>query len=82
MALGSYPDPRIYRSSAIPYLHPNMNIRQIPRISLRDFDTRRYQIGKELIEAAENVGFFILVDQQRPSKQEIEEMFALSYVHP
>ncbi|KAJ3810544.1 hypothetical protein F5876DRAFT_88841 [Lentinula aff. lateritia] len=55
-----------------------MNIRQIPRISLRDFDTRRCQIGKELIEAAENVGFFILVDQQRPSKQEIEEMFALS----
>ncbi|GAW04823.1 Clavaminate synthase-like protein [Lentinula edodes] len=55
-----------------------MNIRQIPRISLRDFDTRRYQIGKELIEAAENVGFFILVDQQRPNKQEIEEMFALS----
>ncbi|KAJ4490471.1 hypothetical protein J3R30DRAFT_3277679 [Lentinula aciculospora] len=55
-----------------------MCIRQIPRISLRDFDVRRDQISKQLIEAAENVGFFILVDQERPNKQEIEEMFDLS----
>ncbi|KAJ3981259.1 hypothetical protein F5890DRAFT_567064 [Lentinula detonsa] len=55
-----------------------MSNRPVSRISLRDFDARRDQIGKELIEAAENVGFFILVDQERPSKQEIEEMLDLS----
>ncbi|KAJ3797889.1 hypothetical protein GGU11DRAFT_744794 [Lentinula aff. detonsa] len=55
-----------------------MSKRPVSRISLRDFDARKDQIGKELIEAAENVGFFILVDQERPSKQEIEEMFDLS----
>ncbi|KAJ3712489.1 hypothetical protein C8R42DRAFT_728012 [Lentinula raphanica] len=55
-----------------------MGDRQIPRISLRDFDTRKDQIGKELIAAAENVGFFILVDQERPSKQDIQRMFDLS----
>ncbi|KAJ3994175.1 hypothetical protein F5050DRAFT_1576158 [Lentinula boryana] len=55
-----------------------MSNRRVSRISLRDFDARKDQIGKELIEAAENVGFFILVDQERPSRQEIEEMFDLS----
>lgn len=61
-----------------------MTTRQVPRISLRDFDSRKDQIGKELIAAAENIGFFILIDQERPSQQEIEEMFDLSYVlnHP
>ncbi|KAE9392773.1 Clavaminate synthase-like protein [Gymnopus androsaceus JB14] len=55
-----------------------MTTRQVPRISLRDFDSRKDQIGKELIAAAENIGFFILIDQERPSQQEIEEMFDLS----
>ncbi|KAL1761884.1 hypothetical protein FB107DRAFT_200146 [Schizophyllum commune] len=52
--------------------------RPIPKISLRDFTTRRAEIGAQIIDAAENVGFFILVDQERPSKQDIEEMFDLS----
>ena len=52
--------------------------RPIPKISLRDFATRRAEIGAQIIDAAENVGFFILVDQERPSRQDIEEMFKLS----
>ncbi|KIK54549.1 hypothetical protein GYMLUDRAFT_48681 [Collybiopsis luxurians FD-317 M1] len=55
-----------------------MSSRQIPRISLRNFNERKDEIGREIIQAAENVGFFILFDQERPSQQDIEEMFALS----
>lgn len=52
--------------------------RPVPKISLRDFAVRRAEIGAQIIDAAENVGFFILVDQASPSKQDIEEMFELS----
>lgn len=48
-----------------------MTNRQIPRISLRNFDSRKDQICKELIAAAENIGLFILVDQERPNQQGI-----------
>lgn len=36
--------------------------RAIPEISLRDFDSRIDQITAELLDAAENVGFFCIVD--------------------
>lgn len=36
--------------------------RHIPEISLRDFDSRIDEITAELVDAAENVGFFSIVD--------------------
>lgn len=36
--------------------------RPIPTISLRDFESRIDQVTKELIDAAENHGFFCIVD--------------------
>lgn len=36
--------------------------RPIPTISLHDFDARVDQITSELVDAAENVGFFCIVD--------------------
>lgn len=51
--------------------------RPIPQISLRDFDARIDSITKELIDAAENVGFFTLIDHGL-SADEIEAMFANS----
>jgi isopenicillin N synthase-like dioxygenase len=36
--------------------------RPIPTISLRDYDSRIDEITKELVNAAENVGFFCIVD--------------------
>ncbi|PBK94680.1 Clavaminate synthase-like protein [Armillaria gallica] len=55
-----------------------MAARPVPYISLRNFDLRKDEIAKELIDAAENVGFFVLVDQESPSKQDISDMFELS----
>ncbi|KAK0192298.1 Clavaminate synthase-like protein [Armillaria mellea] len=55
-----------------------MAARPVPYISLRDFDHRKDEIAKELIDAAENVGFFVLVDQESPSKKDISDMFELS----
>jgi len=52
--------------------------RMIPKISLHDFDARRAEIGRQIIDAAENTGFFVLVNQESPSPAEIEEMFAIS----
>ncbi|KAK6359742.1 hypothetical protein TWF696_000881 [Orbilia brochopaga] len=52
--------------------------RQIPRISLRDWDTRKNEIQKQIMEAAENVGFFIIKDQESPSVADIEEAFRAS----
>ncbi|PYH70175.1 Clavaminate synthase-like protein [Aspergillus vadensis CBS 113365] len=49
--------------------------RPIPRISLRDFDQRIDEITAELVNAAENVGFFTLVDHGI-SVSEIENMFS------
>ncbi|OJJ43903.1 hypothetical protein ASPZODRAFT_135939 [Penicilliopsis zonata CBS 506.65] len=51
--------------------------RPIPQISLRDFDSRIDEITRELIDAAENVGFFTIVDHGI-SKDDIEHMFATS----
>lgn len=52
--------------------------RMIPKISLHDFESRREEIGKQLLDAAENNGFFVLVNQESPSPSEIEEMFIIS----
>lgn len=59
-------------------LTQTMAARPVPYISLRNFDLRKDEIAKELIDAAENVGFFVLVDQESPSKQDISDMFELS----
>ncbi|KAH7035964.1 leucoanthocyanidin dioxygenase [Microdochium trichocladiopsis] len=51
--------------------------RLVPVISLRDFEARREEITKQLVEAAEFAGFFTLVDHGI-SVEEIEAQFALS----
>ena len=51
--------------------------RVIPQISLADFENRIEKITTELIDAAENVGFFTLVDHGI-SKEDIESMFLTS----
>ncbi|KAI2778620.1 putative gibberellin 20 oxidase [Daldinia loculata] len=51
--------------------------RDIPRISLRDFDTRIDNITASLISAAESNGFFTLTDHGIPESA-IEAQFALS----
>lgn len=53
--------------------------RPIPKISLRDWENRRAEIMSEIVSAAENVGFFVVVDQESPGPQDIEAMFQLSY---
>ncbi|KAF3200689.1 hypothetical protein TWF106_003185 [Orbilia oligospora] len=57
---------------------PTESTRQIPRISLHDWDNRKNEIQKEIMNAAENVGFFIIKDQDSPSKADIEEAFRIS----
>ncbi|KAL2833708.1 hypothetical protein BDW59DRAFT_168799 [Aspergillus cavernicola] len=54
-----------------------MSQRSIPAISLRAFENRKDEIGKELVDAAENIGFFTVVDHVL-SVEEIEEQFAVS----
>lgn len=51
--------------------------RTIPRISLRDFDSRVDEITTQLVHAAETDGFFSLTDTGI-SVDEIEEMFSAS----
>lgn len=51
--------------------------RPIPTISLRNFDTRIDEITAELVSAAENVGFFCIVDHGI-SAQEVDEIFSQS----
>lgn len=51
--------------------------REIPQISLFDFENRIDEITAELINAAENVGFFTLIDHG-VSKEDIEAMFVTS----
>lgn len=51
--------------------------RAIPTVSLADFDRRIDQITAELVEAAENVGFFSIVDHGI-SQQEVDDIFAQS----
>ena len=51
--------------------------RVIPRISMHDFEDRIEEITDQLIHAAENVGFFTLIDHGI-SKEDIQSMFAIS----
>ncbi|KAF8249685.1 Clavaminate synthase-like protein [Wilcoxina mikolae CBS 423.85] len=52
--------------------------RSIQKISLHNFSERRDEIAKQIIDAAENNGFFALVNQESPSPEEIEEVFTIS----
>ncbi|KAF3767284.1 Clavaminate synthase-like protein [Cryphonectria parasitica EP155] len=51
--------------------------RQIPKISLRDFDDRIDEITVEICTAAENVGFFSVIDHGL-TPEEIKGIFATS----
>ncbi|CAN8101856.1 unnamed protein product [Discula destructiva] len=51
--------------------------RPIPKVSLRDFDDRIGQITDEICHAAENVGFFSIVDHGI-TQDEVKSMFATS----
>jgi hypothetical protein len=51
--------------------------RAIPEISLREFSSRIDEITAELVEAAENVGFFSIVDHGI-SKDEVNSIFEQS----
>ena len=51
--------------------------REIPRISLRDFESRIDEITAELVAASENVGFFSITDHGIPT-DEIETAFEAS----
>ncbi|EMC96204.1 hypothetical protein BAUCODRAFT_466821 [Baudoinia panamericana UAMH 10762] len=51
--------------------------RTIPKISLANFDTRKDTIVREICSAAENVGFFAIVDHGI-SQPEIDHMFKAS----
>jgi isopenicillin N synthase-like dioxygenase len=59
-----------------------MGERRIPKISMHNPTQRRDEIARQIIDAAENSGFFILENQESPSIKDIEEMFALSLVPP
>ncbi|VUC22935.1 unnamed protein product [Clonostachys rosea] len=54
-----------------------MTGQQIPAISLRDFESRKEEIGRQLVDAAEKVGFFSVVDHVL-SMEEIETQFGVS----
>ncbi|KJZ77263.1 hypothetical protein HIM_03584 [Hirsutella minnesotensis 3608] len=51
--------------------------RPIPQISLADFDKRKDEITRQLCEAAENVGFFAIIDHGI-SREELDAAFSLS----
>lgn len=51
--------------------------RPIPTVSLRDFDSRVDAITKELVDAAENAGFFCVVDHGI-SRESVDRMFIQS----
>ncbi|KKK21936.1 hypothetical protein AOCH_000175 [Aspergillus ochraceoroseus] len=51
--------------------------RLVPTISLKDYESRQAEIEAQLVAAAENTGFFSLVDHGI-TVEEIEGMFALS----
>lgn len=51
--------------------------RQVPTISLRDFDQRVDEITRELVDAAENHGFFCIVDHEI-SRSTIDDIFEQS----
>lgn len=52
--------------------------RKVPRISVANFAERKAEIARQILDAAENNGFFIIENQESPSVAEIEEIFALS----
>ncbi|KIW65405.1 hypothetical protein PV04_07668 [Phialophora macrospora] len=54
-----------------------MASRQVPAISLKDFDNRKDEIREQLVNAAENTGFLTLVDHCI-TVEEIEAQFTLS----
>ncbi|KIW18001.1 hypothetical protein PV08_02288 [Exophiala spinifera] len=54
-----------------------MTERLVPMISLADFDKRKSDITKQLVDAAEHAGFFTLVDHGI-TKKEIESQFSIS----
>lgn len=51
--------------------------RTVLKISLRDFENRLDDITKEVCSAAENVGFFSVIDHGI-TPEEVKDMFALS----
>ena len=51
--------------------------RPIPTISLRDFPTRINEITQQLVDAAENIGFFCVVDHDI-SRSTIDRIFEQS----
>src|SRR6266536_623746 len=51
--------------------------RIFPRISLKDFESRKEEVTKQLVDAATGVGFFIIADHGIPPEQ-ISHMFQLS----
>ncbi|KAI1621911.1 oxidoreductase domain-containing protein [Exophiala viscosa] len=63
--------------SAMPVEKTKYSKRAIPTISLADFDSRADKITAQLVEAAENVGFFCIVDHGI-SRQEVDDIFAQS----
>ena len=62
--------------------NPAIKARPIPRISLHDYAVRKDEIGRQIIDAAENTGFFVLVNQESPSAAEIEEVFSVASARP
>ncbi|ETN47269.1 uncharacterized protein HMPREF1541_01461 [Cyphellophora europaea CBS 101466] len=54
-----------------------MSERLVPSISLHDFEHRKEEITKQLVDAAENSGFFTLVNHEL-TLDEIEAQFAIS----
>jgi isopenicillin N synthase-like dioxygenase len=48
--------------------------RPVPEVSLHDFDSRIDEITRELVYAADNVGFFCLVDHNI-SRSTVDQMF-------
>ncbi|ORY09570.1 hypothetical protein BCR34DRAFT_602701 [Clohesyomyces aquaticus] len=58
--------------------------RPVPNISLRDFESRVDEITTELVDAAENVGFFCIVDHgiSRPTVDRIFDQSARFFSQP
>lgn len=44
----------------VPAIAPKLSKREIKRISLRDFETRKQEITDQLMEAASDLGFFMI----------------------
>lgn len=44
----------------VPAIAPTLSKRDIKRISLRDFETRKEEITQQLMESASDLGFFMI----------------------